>query len=53
MPEKAVVHDASFDAEAFQNKSRKKQGCDFFLPYFSKRSYEELLEFKNPESVEL
>ena len=28
----------------YSKQSKKTHGCDFFLPYFSKRSYNELLE---------
>lgn len=48
--EKVIVHDPGFDMAAFQNKSKAKHGCDLFLPYFSKRSYEEMRDFQDIET---
>ncbi len=39
-PEKILIHDSHFDMKAFQTRSQKKAGCDIFLPYFTKRSFE-------------
>lgn len=36
---KLIVHDPRFSINRFENASRKKYGCDLFLPYFSKRGF--------------
>ncbi|MBA3957825.1 MAG: hypothetical protein H0X51_05460 [Parachlamydiaceae bacterium] len=43
LPEKLVVHEHSFKMRKFQERSRKKYNCDLFFPYFSERSYDELV----------
>lgn len=40
MPEKIIVHDLRFKMCQFLEISQRKQGCDLFLPYFSKTSYQ-------------
>lgn len=43
IPEKVIVTDSSMDAARFAKQSRTQYGCDFFLPYFTKKSLERLL----------
>ena len=43
-PQKITVHDHHFDYTAYTAHCRKKYGCDFFIPFFSKRSFKELEE---------
>lgn len=40
------VVDPRFDIHFFKMNSQKKQGCDLFIPYFSKRAFEELNSIK-------
>ena len=42
VPEKIIVHDRTFNMPQYQLDSKKKFGCDLFLPYFSKSSFEEM-----------
>lgn len=44
LPKKLVVYINHFSLMDFRRKSLKRYGCDLFLPYFSNRSYQELLE---------
>ncbi len=42
-PEKVVVLDKRFDIEAFVEDSKRRfDGCDLFLPYFSKKTVQDL-----------
>lgn len=45
IPEKVIVHDPSFRFQQMLQKCRSSHSCDIFVPYFSKRSYEEMLDF--------
>jgi hypothetical protein len=47
-PERVVVHDPSFQMVKYQRKSQKRYGCDLFIPYFSRRSYSDLVEVLQP-----
>lgn len=49
LPLPIVVHRKAFSLEDYERKSLKKCGCDLFFPYFSKRAYQELLEFQSPD----
>lgn len=44
VPEKIIVHNPSFNVEEFQRLSQKGFGCDLFLQYFSKRSFQQIEE---------
>lgn len=47
--EKIRVQDVRFDFDDFQKNSRKRYGCDLFLPYFSERSFNTLMDFQGEE----
>lgn len=50
LPEKLSVHDSRYPVERFQTRSRKVFNHDFFFPYFTQRSYDDLINFqKNSE----
>jgi hypothetical protein len=40
--EKIIVHNPSFDMNRYQKYSRKWYQCDLFIPYFTKRSYDQI-----------
>ncbi len=44
-PEKVTIHDRSFDWEKFTQQCLSQYGCAVFIPYFSKRSFDEMQEF--------
>jgi hypothetical protein len=43
--EKIRVHNNALDFRAFQQVCIQQQGCDLFLPFFSKRVFDELQEY--------
>lgn len=42
LPKPVTVQDPHLDMVDFQKKSQRGYGCDLFLPYFSRRTYQEL-----------
>lgn len=42
--EKICVHTLNFNMRAFQEKSRRDYSCDLFFPYFTERSFQQLLD---------
>lgn len=45
IPEKILIHDASFNIDKFQENSLVYYKSDLYFPYFSKRSFQELQNF--------
>lgn len=43
--EKIRIHDPKFDFDLYLKKTRAKYGCELFLPYFSKRAFQDLFDF--------
>lgn len=46
---KINVQNAAFDMKAFQNRSKVMGGCDLFLPFFTRLSYNEIVEYLNDD----
>lgn len=49
--EKIRIHQVSFNFKTLQTSSLRKYGCDIFLPYFSERSFNELLIYTERDSI--
>lgn len=49
LPLPIAIHRKAFSLEDYEKESLKKCGCDVFFPYFSKRAYQELLDFQSPD----
>lgn len=43
---KISVHDSGFNFKAFQHACVYQYGCDLFFPFFSKRSFQSLQEYR-------
>jgi hypothetical protein len=46
-----LIYSHKVKLDDLQSESKKKYGCDIFLPYFSKRSYTEMVEFLIAETT--
>lgn len=46
IPEKILIHDLTFNIDKFQENSLVNYRSDLYFPYFSKRSFQELLDFQ-------
>jgi hypothetical protein len=50
LPEKILVHNPGMNMERFMKNSQHNEQCDIFLPYFSERSFDTLLEHLRTET---
>ena len=51
VPHKVMIQDPSFNMIRFLDWSRKQHGCDLFLSYFSRRSFQSLQDYMFPGGI--
>jgi len=50
LEKKLIIYNSGFDARKYQASCKYKYGCDLFLPYFSERSFEDLMDMQGLEN---